>query len=122
MQLQKLLRILLIILITISILSCSDNFPTITPYLNQPDAQGMCQKFKLTDPKTLTFQFDSMAPCSDLLGGFGVPKGQLEAALAWGRREIKNCTPSSQAQPVQDQRSVETDTLEKASSIRSEIP
>lgn len=91
MLLQKLAKILSITSVALNLISCGDQYPTITPYMNAPNAQGQCPKYKLVDPAKLTFQFDSWAPCSDTIGGWSVPKGQLEASLAWGRREINNC-------------------------------
>ena len=88
MPLLKLVRTLLIM----SLLSaCKTDPPVHTPYLNVPTSSGLCAKYKLVNADTLTYQFDSYQPCSDLKGGYCLPPGQFEALDAWARTEIQNC-------------------------------
>jgi hypothetical protein len=86
-QSLMLVNLVLIMTVAISISGCKDSAPDLNPYLNHPDASGMCPRYKLVDKTNLVFQYDSMQKCSDIV--WGLPSNQLETWIAWGRREIK---------------------------------
>jgi hypothetical protein len=57
---------------------------------------GTCAQYTLKDKTNLTYQFVKYVPCSTYLGGFCLPKGEMEALIAWGRQEIKSCQSQNQ--------------------------
>lgn len=97
MLLQKLAKIALIILGTLSLWSC-DEIPDNTPYLITPNNQNLCPRYKLVDKEKLLYQFDAWRPCGDVVNGWGLPPGQFEAILAWARNRTK-CENPQQRNP-----------------------
>jgi hypothetical protein len=90
-QLKTLVLILWITAAGLSLVGCKEDFPAITPYLVQPDANGMCPRYKLVDQTTLSFQFDSLQPCSDVNGGWALPSNQFPQLLQYARDAQAAC-------------------------------
>ena len=101
MRLIKLGKIALTILAVSSLFGCkTEDVPENTPYLLHDQGNGLCARYKLTDPVNVVYTFDKSAPCTDVNGGWAFPPGQLEAVLQYIRDQKKACDAAQNPPPT----------------------